>query len=103
MDFEYIKGLLFVAWMISLFFWIVWYLNIQFEGKYSRDKARTELIEQKENLKQRMKKKNIWSLPYLANGFLLYFGIVFYAPCLYPKRSLFIWIILVWATFIVKI
>jgi hypothetical protein len=104
MGFEYIKGLLFVTWMILLFFWIVLYLNIQIEGKYYRDQARMLLIEQKEYLKQRMKKRNAWFLSYIADAFLLYLGIMMInSPYLYPKRSLLIWIILVWATFIVKI
>jgi hypothetical protein len=105
-DFEYIEALLFVTWAILLFFWISMYINVQLDrvnadnAKYFH-KERKRLIVQKEDLKQKMKKRDTWLLQYFANGFLLYFGIsVFHAPYLYPRKSLAIWIILVGATFL---
>lgn len=106
MDFEYIKALLFVTWIILLFFWISLYIYIQLDRINSVNaeyfhKERKRLIAQKEDLKQKVKKGNTWFLPYFANAFLRHFGIgVFHAPYLYPKKSLAIWIVLMGATFL---
>jgi hypothetical protein len=79
-----------VAWISALVIWIVLYLRIQLEriNIFDRDsfqKMKKSVLKEKEQHK----------------GILLYFGMLWWSMCLYPIRSIVIWVCLTWVTFVI--
>jgi hypothetical protein len=84
MDFGAMKVLLCVIWVFALFLWIIWYLNVQIDRLLPKNRERLEKM-----ITDRLKENRDL------------FGIIcLESPYFYPYKSIFMWTIIVFVTFV---